>query len=86
MASGYGFYMLHNTLQTRATEMAPMARGAGVSFFAFCLFAGQALGAALFGQAMVALGYVPVILGAGVALLGLGWWFSRRVGRRGQPS
>ena len=81
VASGYGFYMLHNTLQTRATEMAPKARGAGVSFFAFSLFAGQAVGAAVFGQAIVSFGYVPVILGAGCALLGTGWWFSRRVGR-----
>jgi predicted MFS family arabinose efflux permease len=27
IASGFGFYMFHNTLQTKATEMAPQARG-----------------------------------------------------------
>ena len=86
IASGFAFYMLHNTLQTRATEMAPKMRGAGVSFFAFCLFAGQALGAAAFGQGIEVAGYVPVILGAGVALSGIGWWFSRRVARRVGPA
>src|SRR5581483_4349966 len=55
MLTGLAFYMLHNTLQTKATEMAPQARGAAVSFFAFCLFLGQALGVAAFGQAIEAL-------------------------------
>ena len=30
--------MLHNTLQTNATQMAPEARGLAVSLFAFMLF------------------------------------------------
>ena len=81
ITSGFGFYMLHNTLQTRATEMAPAARGAAVSFFAFCLFAGQAAGAAAFGQAIDAIGYVPVIVSAGFVLLAVGWWFSRQLDR-----
>ena len=34
---GLGFYMLHNTLQTNATQMAPEARGLAVSLFAFML-------------------------------------------------
>jgi len=82
IASGFGFYMLHNTLQTRATEMAPRTRGAAVSFFAFCLFAGQAAGAAGFGLAIESIGYGPVILAAGIALLVLGAWFSGRVAGR----
>lgn len=79
LLSGLGFYMLHNTLQTRATEMAPKARGTAVSFFAFCLFLGQAAGVAVFGPAIEYFGYQPVIAVAGVALLGVGWWFSRRL-------
>jgi predicted MFS family arabinose efflux permease len=84
MASGLGFYMLHNTLQTKATEMAPHARGAAVSFFAFCLFLGQASGVAAFGQCIERVGYRVAMGGAGAALLALGWWFSARLpGRSG---
>jgi predicted MFS family arabinose efflux permease len=76
---GFGFYMFHNTLQTRASEMAPNARGAAVSLFAFCLFLGQAAGVAAFGAAIALVGYVPVLAGAGVALALLGFWFRRRL-------
>jgi predicted MFS family arabinose efflux permease len=44
---GLGFYQLHNTLQTLATQVAPAARGTALSLFAFCFFLGQAFGAAL---------------------------------------
>lgn len=52
---GMGFYMLHNTLQTNATQMAPFARGTAVALFVACFFSGQsagvALGAAVFDRA-----------------------------------
>src|SRR5690606_25475210 len=38
---GLGFYMLHNTLQTMATQMAPHARGAAVGLFAAVYFLAQ---------------------------------------------
>lgn len=44
--SGLGYYMLHNTLQTNATQMAPTARGTAVSLFASSFFLGQATGVA----------------------------------------
>jgi len=44
---GLGFYQLHNTLQTLATQLAPEARGTALSLFAFCFFLGQAAGASL---------------------------------------
>ncbi len=40
---GLGFYMLHNTLQTNATQMAPERRGTAVSQFAASLFIGQSV-------------------------------------------
>jgi predicted MFS family arabinose efflux permease len=49
LAMGMGFYMLHNTLQTNATQMAPEKRGTALSQFAFCLFVGQSVGVALAG-------------------------------------
>ena len=47
--AGLGFYMLHNTLQINATQMAPQRRGAAVSAFASCFFLGQSTGVALAG-------------------------------------
>ena len=46
-AVGFGFYMLHNTLQTNATQMAPHARGTAVAMFASAFFIGQSIGVAL---------------------------------------
>lgn len=53
-AAGLGFYMLHNTLQMNATQMAPERRGAAVSTFAACFFLGQSAGV---GAAGLAVGY-----------------------------
>ncbi|MDM0116105.1 MFS transporter [Variovorax sp. J22R133] len=44
LVAGFGFYALHNTLQTNATQMAPAARGTAVSLFACVLFLGQSIG------------------------------------------
>jgi predicted MFS family arabinose efflux permease len=41
---GIGYYMLHNTLQTNATQMAPQVRGTAVSLFASAFFLGQSAG------------------------------------------
>ncbi len=53
---GLGFYMLHNTLQVNATQMAPQRRGAAVSAFAACFFLGQSAGVWLGGVAVGAFG------------------------------
>jgi predicted MFS family arabinose efflux permease len=44
---GLGYYMIHNTLQINATQMAPAARGTAVSVFASLFFLGQSAGVAL---------------------------------------
>ncbi len=75
---GLGFYMMHGTLQTLATEIAPKARGTAVSLFAFNLFIGQGLGAAVFGRVVDSSGYVPCFLMAGVAIALLSVWFVRQ--------
>ncbi len=79
IASGFGFYMFHNTLQTKATEMAPQARGTAIAVFAFSLFMGQASGVAAYGLLISAVGYQWSLMLAGVGLLALGQWFAGRV-------
>lgn len=76
---GFGFYMLHNTLQTKATEMYPRARGMAISAFALSLFCGQAVGVALFGRAIASFGYSWTFAVTGAAFLLLAFWFARRL-------
>ncbi len=85
MLSGFGFYMLHNTLQTQATEMAPEARGSAVSSFAFSMFLSQALGVWLAGLTVGRFGYAPIFVTAGLGLLVLAVWFARRVEMKRSP-
>jgi YNFM family putative membrane transporter len=81
-ALGLGLYMLHATLQTNATQMAPEARGLAVSTFANALFMGQAAGVWLAGIAIDRIGFPPVFAAMGVALMGLGAAFAHLLGRR----
>ena len=82
---GLGFYMLHNTLQTNATQMTPQARGTAVAVFSSALYLGQTAGVAAGGVIFDRYTAVPVFLTAAAVLLALGLWFSRRLAqRRGQ--
>jgi MFS transporter, YNFM family, putative membrane transport protein len=81
IVGGYAFNMLHNTLQTFATEMAPGSRGAAVALFAFALFFGQALGVSGAGVTIETFGYAPTFIFAGVGLAILGWRFSAWITR-----
>lgn len=74
---GLGFYMLHNTLQTNATQMAPERRGAAVSTFAACFFLGQASGVAVAGLGVTRWGTAPVIAAGAAGVLAVGLVFSR---------
>lgn len=73
---GLGLYMMHTTLQTNATQMAPFDRSAAISLFAFSLFIGQALGTTVFGHLGEVIGYNAVFLFAGIGLALLAWFFA----------
>jgi len=85
-AVGIGLYMLHNTLQVNATQMAPQARGAAVALFACFLFSGQSLGVWLASRLVDGLGVRPVFAVAGLGLPLLAAGFARRLARRGAPT
>jgi predicted MFS family arabinose efflux permease len=70
--AGMGFYMLHNTLQTNATQMAPEARGLAVSCFATAFFLGQSAGVSAAAPAFDDAGAVPLFIGSGAILFALG--------------
>lgn len=77
----FAYYMLHNTLQVKATEMAPQARGTAVSMFAAGWSLGQATGTAIMGAGVATLGYPPMIAGMGFAFAALGFWVHRNFHR-----
>ena len=71
MLLGFGFYSIHNSLQTEATELAPANRGAAVALHAFFFFLGQSLGPIFYAAAFQIAApstTVAVIAGAALAL------------------
>lgn len=76
---GFGFYVMHNTLQTLATELAPDARGTAVSLFAFSLMIGQGAGVALLGTIIDRFGYSTAFSVTATAIALLGWWFQGKL-------
>jgi MFS transporter, YNFM family, putative membrane transport protein len=80
--AGLGFYMLHNTLQTNATQMAPEARSLSLAMFANCFFFGQAVGVSLGGPVFDRIGGAPLFVAAGFVLALVGLGFSVALGRK----
>jgi YNFM family putative membrane transporter len=78
---GFSFYMLHNTLQAKAVEMAPQARATGLALYSSGWALGQAAGTAAMGLAVSGFGYRPAIIAFGVGYLALGVWMRRNLHR-----
>lgn len=77
--AGVGFYMLHSTMQTHATQMLPAVRGTAVSVFVVCLFGGQSLGV-LLAAAVVDLASARWVFGVcSVVIALLCGWFAVRL-------
>lgn len=74
---GLGFYMMHNTLQINATQMAPERRGAAVAAFASCFFLGQAAGVAAGGVVVELAGTYALLAVCGGLVVVIGLWFAR---------
>ena len=81
-AIGLGFYMLHNTLQTNATQMIPEARGTAVALFSSALYVGQTAGVALGALIIDRAGAIPLFLGTAIAFPVLALWFAGELKRR----
>lgn len=74
---GTGFYILHNTLQTNATQMAPERRGSAVSAFAASFYLGQATGVGIGGWIVQEAGARVMFTASGIGMVVLtvlfGW-------------
>ena len=81
VAIGLGFYMLHNTLQTNATQMTPHARGTAVAIFSSAIFIGQTVGVFAGSLVIDRLGAAPLFITSAIALPVLALWFARELRR-----
>ncbi len=79
---GLGYYMMHNTLQTQATQMAPERRGAAVAAFASSFFLGQSAGVGLCGLLLAAIGTAGVLVAGAAGVLVVAWAFNRQRRKR----
>jgi predicted MFS family arabinose efflux permease len=75
---GLGFYMMHNTLQTHATQTAPERRGAAVASFAACFFLGQSVGVGIDGLLVGRTGTGWLMVAGAVGVLATAWNFNRQ--------
>jgi predicted MFS family arabinose efflux permease len=82
LCAGLGLYMLHNTLQANATQMAPQARGTAVALFATALFLGQSIGVAFGGAIIDRAGAGWIFAVAACGLPAIGWLFGRALPKR----
>jgi MFS transporter, YNFM family, putative membrane transport protein len=82
MAIGLGFYMLHNTMQTNATQMTPQARGTAVAIFSSAIFVGQTVGVGIGSLLIDRMGAVPLFVGTAVAIPILAIWFAGQLRHR----
>ncbi len=80
---GFGYYMVHNTLQTNATQMLPEARAMALAGFSSGLFLGQSAGVALAALIVDHAGTVPVFALMGVLWPVLGLWVWMNIKARG---
>lgn len=82
LLAGTGFYMLHNTLQTCATQLSSIARGTAVSMFACALFLGQAVGVAASAAAQQRFTPAAWFVAAAPCLWALGLFFAAGLRKR----
>jgi YNFM family putative membrane transporter len=75
-AIGLGFYALHNTLQTNATQMTPEARGTAVAIFSSAIYLGQTIGVAAGALVFDHFTAAPLFIGSACVLPILAWWFA----------
>ncbi|WP_338440339.1 MFS transporter, partial [uncultured Aquabacterium sp.] len=80
--SGVGYYALHNTLQTNATQMAPSVRGTAVSLFASSFFLGQSVGVSLAALAIARLGPLSPFVVSAMLTPALALLFARLLRQR----
>jgi predicted MFS family arabinose efflux permease len=74
---GWGFYMLHGSLQIFSTELSQEARASAMSLHAFCFFMGQSVGPIAYGFGLAHAGKMPTLLVSAAIVFALGFAAAR---------
>jgi predicted MFS family arabinose efflux permease len=69
---GWGFYMLHGSLQVFASELSVEARATALSLHSFFFFMGQTIGPIAYGFGILNVGKKPTLLASAVVIVALG--------------
>ncbi|MBK9083009.1 MAG: MFS transporter [Rhizobiales bacterium] len=83
VALGFGFYMIHNSMQTQASELAPKARGSAMALHACFFFLGIALGPVIVGLGFEAVGPKATLLALAAFAATIGWASAAALTARG---
>ena len=70
---GWGFYMIHGSLQVFASELSAEARATALSLHAFFFFMGQTIGPIAYGFGIQHAGKVPTLFTAAAIMIALGF-------------
>ena len=74
---GWGFYMIHGSLQVFSSELSSDARATALALHSFCFFMGQTVGPIAYGAGIAASGKVPTLLVAATVFVVLGFVCAR---------
>src|SRR6202140_1061940 len=69
---GWGFYMIHGSLQVFASELSVEARATALSLHSFFFFMGQTIGPIAYGFGIQNVGKVPALLTSAFVIMALG--------------
>ena len=74
---GWGFYMIHGSLQVFASELSVEARASALSLHSFFFFMGQTIGPIAYGFGILNVGKIPTLLASAVIIVVLGFICAR---------
>ncbi len=74
---GWGFYMIHGSLQVFASELSVEARATALSLHSFFFFMGQTVGPIAYGFGILHAGKLPTLLTSAVIITALGFVCAR---------
>jgi predicted MFS family arabinose efflux permease len=69
---GWGFYMIHGSLQVFSSELSVEARATALSLHAFFFFMGQTVGPIAYGLGIQHVGKIPTLLTSAAVMIALG--------------
>jgi predicted MFS family arabinose efflux permease len=79
---GWGFYMIHGSLQVFASELSVEARATALSLHSFFFFMGQTIGPIAYGFGLIHAGKMPTLLTSAVIMTALGLACARLLRQR----